>query len=67
MICGSLADAARDTGARLLGKDRAFRGVSTDSRSLVAGQLYVALRGARLRASVGLVVPGTGSAVLSPP
>jgi len=47
MICGSLLEAARDTGASLLGADRAFRGVSTDSRNIAAGQLYVALRGAR--------------------
>ena len=41
----SLADAARVLDARLAGKDGPFSGVSTDSRTLQAGELFVALRG----------------------
>ncbi len=40
-----LADAARALGGRLAGEDRAFGEVSTDSRTLTPGSLFVALRG----------------------
>lgn len=40
-----LADAARALGGRLAGEDRAFGEVSTDSRTLTPGALFVALRG----------------------
>jgi len=45
MIHGSLAGAARMLSASLAGPDRDFRGVSTDTRSLRGGELFVALRG----------------------
>ncbi|MGA8093362.1 MAG: UDP-N-acetylmuramoyl-tripeptide--D-alanyl-D-alanine ligase [Steroidobacteraceae bacterium] len=41
----TLANLARACGGRLEGADRAFTGVSSDSRTLSAGDLFVALRG----------------------
>jgi UDP-N-acetylmuramoyl-tripeptide--D-alanyl-D-alanine ligase len=41
----TLQDAALTTGGRLWGEDRPFAAVSTDSRSLTAGSLFVGLRG----------------------
>ena len=41
----TLQDAARITGGRLLGEDRPYGAVSTDSRTLSPGALFVALRG----------------------
>jgi UDP-N-acetylmuramoyl-tripeptide--D-alanyl-D-alanine ligase len=41
----TLAEIARVTGATLNGEDRSFGDVSSDTRSLGAGQLFVALRG----------------------
>jgi len=43
----TLAGLARCGEGRLVGEDRAVDGISTDSRSLRAGQLFVALRGDR--------------------
>jgi UDP-N-acetylmuramoyl-tripeptide--D-alanyl-D-alanine ligase len=43
----SLAQAAQILGARFSGADRRFTSVSTDSRSLAPGALFVALRGER--------------------
>jgi UDP-N-acetylmuramoyl-tripeptide--D-alanyl-D-alanine ligase len=43
----SLAEAARVTGGRVSGTDTRFAGVSTDSRSIGADELFVALRGER--------------------
>ena len=43
----NLADAASMVGGRLSGGNPLFTGVSTDSRSLRAGDLFVALRGER--------------------
>lgn len=40
-----LLTAARATAARLIGDNVTFCGVSTDSRSIAAGELFVALRG----------------------
>ena len=40
-----LQAAARATAGKLSGKNVTFRGVSTDSRSIAAGELFVALRG----------------------
>jgi UDP-N-acetylmuramoyl-tripeptide--D-alanyl-D-alanine ligase len=45
-----LSEAARLLGARLRGADVVFESVSTDSRELRAGQLFVALRGERFDA-----------------
>jgi UDP-N-acetylmuramoyl-tripeptide--D-alanyl-D-alanine ligase len=47
MIGATLEQAARWTEGALIGSDRGFRGVSTDSRRLGSGQLFVALRGER--------------------
>ena len=41
----TLRDAARITGGQLLGEDRPYGAVSTDSRTLSPGALFVALRG----------------------
>jgi UDP-N-acetylmuramoyl-tripeptide--D-alanyl-D-alanine ligase len=43
----SLAEAAAATEGRLRGADALFTGVSTDSRSIGKGQLFVAIRGER--------------------
>ncbi|HVC10367.1 MAG TPA: UDP-N-acetylmuramoyl-tripeptide--D-alanyl-D-alanine ligase [Burkholderiales bacterium] len=43
----SLGEAAQALGAQLAGADVRFGGVSTDSRSLRSGELFVALRGER--------------------
>lgn len=43
----TLAGFARLAGGRLVGADRAFAGVSSDSRSIAPGDLFVALRGPR--------------------
>lgn len=45
MIRGSLTELARTLAATLVGSDPGFMGVSTDSRALSAGELFVALRG----------------------
>ncbi len=45
-IAMDLQAAARATAGTLIGDNRAFIGVSTDSRTVAAGQLFVALRGA---------------------
>lgn len=45
MIHGNLAGVARTLSASLAGPDRDFSGVSTDTRSLRGGELFVALRG----------------------
>ncbi len=41
----TLAEVARVTGGKLVGRDAPFLGVSSDSRTLEAGALFVALRG----------------------
>ena len=43
----TLADFAQACGGRLYGTDRAYTGVSSDTRSLGQGELFVALRGPR--------------------
>jgi UDP-N-acetylmuramoyl-tripeptide--D-alanyl-D-alanine ligase len=40
-----LLDIAQDCGGSLVGADRAFAAVTTDTRKLAAGELFVALRG----------------------
>ena len=45
MSLGTLAEFAQQVDGRLEGEDRSFVGISTDSRTLQSGQLYVALRG----------------------
>jgi len=46
----SLAEIATATEGRLVGVDRAVDGVSTDTRSVAAGQLFIALAGERFDA-----------------
>jgi len=46
-----LGDAAAAIGGRLVGADRPYASVSTDSRTLEAGALFVALRGPRFDAA----------------
>ena len=47
----TLADFARACGGELGGPDRAYTGVSSDTRSLRPGELFVALRGPRFNAN----------------
>ena len=44
-----LLGAARATAGTLVGENVTFCGVSTDSRSIAAGELFVALRGEHYR------------------
>jgi len=73
----SLSEAARFAEGRLDGADGVFSGVSTDSRSLARGELFVAIRGerydgheflgmARERGAAGALIDGrhTGTAPL---
>ncbi|GMU69683.1 MAG: UDP-N-acetylmuramoyl-tripeptide--D-alanyl-D-alanine ligase [Steroidobacteraceae bacterium] len=46
----TLGEFARACGGRLVGADRAYTGVSTDTRSLRAGEMFVALQGPRYNA-----------------
>jgi UDP-N-acetylmuramoyl-tripeptide--D-alanyl-D-alanine ligase len=68
---GSLAEVAAATGGRLVGADAGFDGVSTDSRTIERGQLFIALRGERFdghawaaaaaaRGAAGVVVEHAG-------
>ncbi|MDH5361526.1 MAG: UDP-N-acetylmuramoyl-tripeptide--D-alanyl-D-alanine ligase, partial [Gammaproteobacteria bacterium] len=45
-----LSELANEIGGRLHGSDTSFRGVSTDTRSITPGSLFVALRGERFDA-----------------
>ncbi len=47
----TLAGFARACGGELAGADRAYNGVSTDTRTLKPGELFVALRGPRFNAN----------------
>jgi AraC-like DNA-binding protein len=47
----SLSAFARSCGGELIGADRQYSGVSTDTRTLKAGELFVALRGPRFNAN----------------
>jgi UDP-N-acetylmuramoyl-tripeptide--D-alanyl-D-alanine ligase len=47
----SLSAFAKICGGELIGADRAFSGVSTDTRTLKPGELFVALRGPRFNAN----------------
>ncbi len=51
MSMGSLSMVAESVGGRLMGPDREFDAVSTDTRTLQAGQLFFALRGERFNAA----------------
>ncbi len=50
MISMRLSEAADLLGGRLIGEDRQFEGVSTDTRSLHPGELFFALKGPRFDA-----------------
>ncbi|HEX4269223.1 MAG TPA: UDP-N-acetylmuramoyl-tripeptide--D-alanyl-D-alanine ligase [Steroidobacteraceae bacterium] len=62
----TLRNFTRACGGRLEGADRAFAGVSSDSRTLSAGDLFVALRGPRFNGSefVGAAVAAGAAAAL---
>jgi UDP-N-acetylmuramoyl-tripeptide--D-alanyl-D-alanine ligase len=47
----TLSEFARACGGELIGTDRPYTGVSTDTRTLAAGELFVALRGPRFNAN----------------
>jgi UDP-N-acetylmuramoyl-tripeptide--D-alanyl-D-alanine ligase len=47
----TLADFARACGGELIGPDRAYAGVSSDTRTIKPGELFVALRGPRFNAN----------------
>jgi UDP-N-acetylmuramoyl-tripeptide--D-alanyl-D-alanine ligase len=47
----TLADFARACGGELGGADRAYTGVSSDTRTIKAGELFVALRGPKFNAN----------------
>jgi UDP-N-acetylmuramoyl-tripeptide--D-alanyl-D-alanine ligase len=47
----ALSDYARACGGELVGADRAYNAVSTDTRTLKSGDLFVALRGPRFNAN----------------
>jgi UDP-N-acetylmuramoyl-tripeptide--D-alanyl-D-alanine ligase len=51
MSMGTLASAARDIGGKLRGTDCSYESVSTDTRTLMPGQLFFALRGERFDAA----------------
>ena len=66
---------ARATAGALVGDNASFRGVSTDSRTIAAGELFIALRGenfdghdyvaaAQARGAVGAVVAADAADVL---
>jgi UDP-N-acetylmuramoyl-tripeptide--D-alanyl-D-alanine ligase len=72
----TLSDAAKITGGELVGEDRPYGAVSTDSRTLNPGALFVALRGpnfdgsafvtaAAARGAIGALVERTASCALS--
>ncbi|MDE2262399.1 MAG: UDP-N-acetylmuramoyl-tripeptide--D-alanyl-D-alanine ligase, partial [Gammaproteobacteria bacterium] len=62
----TLRNFARACGGRLEGGDRAFAGVSSDSRTLSAGDLFVALRGPRFNGNefVGAALAAGAAAAL---
>src|SRR5688572_28051288 len=47
----ALSEYAHACGGELIGADRAYNGVSTDTRTLKAGDLFVGLRGPRFNAN----------------
>jgi UDP-N-acetylmuramoyl-tripeptide--D-alanyl-D-alanine ligase len=59
----SLHDAALAVGGRLIGEDREYDAVSTDTRKLEAGALFVALRGPKFDANEFLAAAAAAGAV----
>jgi UDP-N-acetylmuramoyl-tripeptide--D-alanyl-D-alanine ligase len=67
-VKGRLSDVIAAAGGRLAGEDAAFAGVSTDSRSIERGMLFVALRGERFDGHeyvAGAAARGAAAAVVS--
>lgn len=62
MMEGSLSQAAQITHGTLKGSDALFHGVSTDSRTLAAGELFVALTGPNFDGSRFVDAAGIASA-----
>lgn len=63
----TLADFAKSCGGELAGADRGYTGVSTDTRTLKPGELFVALRGPRFNANefvANAVAAGAAGAVV---
>jgi len=58
----TLAAFARTCGGELIGADRSFSGVSTDTRTLKPGELFVALRGPRFNANDFIAAAETAGA-----
>jgi UDP-N-acetylmuramoyl-tripeptide--D-alanyl-D-alanine ligase len=58
----TLGDFARACGGELIGPDRAYAGVSSDTRTLKPGELFVALRGPRFNANEFVGVAETAGA-----
>lgn len=58
-----LADLAKDCSGRLYGADRSFAAVNTDTRSLAAGELFIALRGPRFDGNAYLAEAAARGAV----
>ena len=50
MSMGTLSMVAESVNGTLIGTDRSFDSISTDTRSLQTGQLFFALRGTRFDA-----------------
>ncbi len=64
----TLAGLAADCGGTLIGADRPFAGISTDTRTLGAGEVFVALTGPRFNASefAGAAAAAGAAAVVLP-
>jgi len=58
----TLAEFARACGGELAGADRGYSGVSTDTRTLKPGELFVALRGPRFNANEFVAAAETAGA-----
>ena len=64
----TLAEAAAAMGGRLIGKDAEFDSVSTDSRNISPGQLFIALRGEKYdaaRFAAGTLEKGAAGVVVN--
>ena len=62
MILSTLADAARVMHGTLHGADMTFRGVSTDTRNIIPGELFVALEGPNFDGSTFVDQASSGDA-----
>jgi UDP-N-acetylmuramoyl-tripeptide--D-alanyl-D-alanine ligase len=64
MINGTLADVARHTHGQLRGAALRYRGISTDTRTLAADELFVALKGEQFDAHDYLDATSAAAGVL---